>query len=115
MTYHDLENQINDLLNKNRDAELAKHRLLNMGKSIKGEKLTPETLTKPIVQTCIESIIVVDKHNIVFVLPNKEKDNYELIKERRAKLVEHTPILEGNITYPRRFRPEHFHCKVVLM
>lgn len=49
VTYHDLEYQIYDLLNKNRDAELAKHRLLNMGKSIKGEKLTPETLTKPIV------------------------------------------------------------------
>lgn len=115
VAYHDLENQINDLLNKNRDAELAKHRLLNMGKSIKGEKLTSETLTKPIVQTCIESIIVVDKHNIVFVLPNNEKANYELIKERRAKLVEHTPVLEGNITYPRRFRPEHLHYKVVLM
>lgn len=115
VAYHDLENQINDLLNKNRDAELAKHRLLNMGKSIKGEKLTSETPTKPIVQTCIESIIVVDKHNIVFVLPNNEKANYELIKERRAKLVEHTPVLEGNITYPRRFRPEHLHYKVVLM
>ena len=105
VTYHDLENQINDLLNKNRYAKVAKHRLLNMGKSIKGEKLTPETLTKPIVQTCIESIIVVDKHSIVFVLPNNEKANYELIKERRAKLVEHTPVLEGNITYSRRFRP----------
>lgn len=115
MAYHYLENQINDLLNKNRDAELAKHRLLNISKSIKGEKLTPETLTKPIVQTCIESIIVVDKHNIVFVLPNNEEANYELIKERRAKLVEHTPVLEGNITYPRRFRPEHLHYKVVLM
>lgn len=115
MTYHDLENQINDLLNKNRDAELAKHRLLNMGKSIKGEKLTPETLTKLIVQTCIKSIIDVDKHNIVFVLPNNERANYELIKERRAKLVEHTPVLEGNITYPRRFRLEHLHYKVVLM
>ena len=72
-------------------------------------------ITKPIVQTCIESIIVVDKHNIVFVLPNNEKANYELIKERRAKLVEHTPVLEGNITYPRRFRPGHLHYKVVLM
>lgn len=115
MAYHNLENQINDLLNKNSAAEVAKHRLLNMGKSIKGEKLTPETLTKPIVQTCIESIIVVDKHNIVFVLPNNEKANYELIKERRAKLVEQSPVLEGNITYPRRFRPEHLHYKVVLM
>lgn len=71
-----------------------------MGKSIKGEKLTPETLTKPIVQTCIESTIVVDKHKIVFVLPNNEKAYYEQIKERRAKLVEQSPVLEGNITYP---------------
>lgn len=44
-----------------------------------------------------------------------EKANYELIKERRAKLVEHAPVLEGNITYPRSFRPEHLHYKVVLM
>ena len=49
VTYHDLEYQIYNLLNKNGDTELAKHRLLNMGKSIKGEKLFPETLTKPIV------------------------------------------------------------------
>lgn len=76
VTYHDLEYQIYGLLNKNRDAELAKHRLLNMVKSIQGEKLTPETLIKPIVQTCIESIIVVDKHNIVFVVPNNENANY---------------------------------------
>lgn len=86
-----------------------------MGKSIKGEKLTPEALTKPIVKTCIESLIVDDKHNIVFVLPNNEKANYELIKDRRAKLVENTPVLEGNIAYPRRFRPKHLHYKVVSM
>ena len=48
-----------------------------MGKSIKGEKLTPETLTKPIVQTCIESIIVIDKHNIVFVLPNVRVKDFQ--------------------------------------
>lgn len=113
--YRDLENKINGLLSKSKEVELAKHRLLNMGKSLNGEKLTGQTLTKPIVQTCIESIIVIDKHNIVFVLPNNEKANYELIKERRESLVQHTPVLEGNVTYPRRFRPERLHYKVVLM
>lgn len=86
-----------------------------MGKSLNGKKLTGQILTKPIVQTCIESIIVIDKHNIVFVLSNNEKANYQLIKERRESLVQHTPIMEGIVTYPRRFRPEHLHYSVVLM
>ena len=49
------------------------------------------------------------------VLPNNEEANYELIKKRRAKLVEQFPVLEDNITYPRRFRPEHLYYKVILM
>lgn len=95
MEYRDLENKINGLLSKSKEVELSKHRLLNMGKSLNGEKLTDQTLTKPIVQTCIESIIVIDKYNILFVLPNNEKANFQLIKERRERLVQHTPVLEG--------------------
>lgn len=115
--YHELENQIKDLSNKGQEAELAKYRLLklNIGKSVSEGRLTAQTLTKPIVQTCLETIIVVDKHNLVFVLPNNERANYQFIKDKRERLVEHSPILEGDVEFPRKFRPEKLHYKVVLM
>lgn len=60
-----------------------------------------------------KAIIVVNRHELVFVLPNNEKANYRYIKEKRASLVEHTPLLEGDWTLERKFRDEHLHYKVV--
>lgn len=47
--------------------------------------------------------------------PNNEKANYLYIKERRKSLVQHTPLLEGDVTLERRFRDEHLHYKVVMV
>jgi len=113
--YRELDMKISDLECKAREAELSKLRLLDMSKNIGGQRLTVETLTKPIVNTCLQAIIVVNRHELVFVLPNNEKANYLYIKEKRASLVQHTPLLEGDVTLERRYRNEHLHYKVVMV
>lgn len=92
----------------NRESILTKEVLLD-------RHFRPETLTKPIVNTCLQAIIVVNRHELVFVLPNNEKANYLYIKEKRANLVQHTPLLEGDVTLERRYRNEHLHYKVVMV
>lgn len=113
--YRELDMKISDLECKARETELSKLRLLDMSKNIGGQRLTVETLTKPIVNTCLQAIIVVNRHELVFVLPNNEKANYLYIKEKRASLVQHTPLLEGDVTLERRYRNEHLHYKVVMV
>lgn len=85
-----------------------------MSKNIGCQRLIVETPTKPIVNTCLQAIIVVNRHEQLFFLPNNEKANYHYIKEQWASLVEHTPLLEGDVTLERKFRDEHLHYKVVL-
>ena len=113
--YRELDMKISDLECKAREAELSKLRLLDMSKNIGGQRLTVETLSKPIVNTCLQAIIVFNRHELVFVLPNNEKANYLYIKEKRASLVQHTPLLEGDVTLERRYRNEHLHYKVVMV
>ena len=66
--YRELDMKISELECKAREAELSKLRLLDMSKNIGGQRLTVETLTKPIVNTCLQAIIVVNRHELVFVL-----------------------------------------------
>lgn len=114
INYRELNMEISEPECKTREAELSKLRLLDMSKNIGGQRLTIETLTKPIVNTCLQAIIVVNKHELVFAFPNNEKANYRSIKEQRTSLVEHTPLLEEDVTLERRFRDERLHYKVVL-
>lgn len=65
-----------------------------MSKNIGCQRLTVETPTKPIVNTCLQAIIVVNRHELVFFLPSNVKGNYRYIKEQRTSLVENTPLLE---------------------
>ena len=71
-----------------------------MSKNIGGQRLAAETLIKPIVNTCLQAIIVVNRHELVFVLPNN-KTQIPLHQRKRASLVEHTPLLEGDWTLER--------------
>ena len=86
-----------------------------MTEILNGESITSETLTKTIMQACIQSIIVINKHEIVFVIPSEEKANYLTIKERRHELIKNPPIIEGKVIHPRRFRTEKLIYKVVMM
>ena len=113
--YQRLDKLIFDLTQKQQDIEYAKIRIQKMGETLKGEKLTPDKLTKPIVETFIQAIIVNSKTDIVFVLPNSEKLNYQSIKDKRYELVDREAIIDGNVKLDRHFRPEQLHYKVVMM
>ena len=113
--YQRLEKLIFSLGQKQQDAEYAKMRIQKMGELLKGQKLTPETITKSIIDTFIQSIIVLNRKELVFVLPSEEKVNYHVIKEKRFELIEHPSIIEGNVHLDRHFRPEDLHYKVVTM
>ena len=113
--YQRLNKLIFELSQKQQDAQYAKLRIKKMGETLKGEKLTPETLTKPIVDAFIQSIIVINKREVVFVLPNSEKANYIAIKEKRHDLINKEIIDDGDVKLDRHFRPEFLHYKVVMM
>lgn len=53
-----------------------------MGELLKGQKITSETLTKSIIDTFVQSIIVLNRKKLVFVLHGEEKFNYHVIKEK---------------------------------
>ena len=82
INYHELDMEISELECTAREAELSKLRLLDMSKNIGGQRLTAETLTKPIVNTCLQAIIVVNRHELVFVLPNNENPTSATSKKR---------------------------------
>ena len=86
-----------------------------MGELLKGQKLTPETLTISIIDTFVQSIIVLNRKELVFVLPGEEKFNYHVIKEKWFELIEHPSIIEGNVHLDRHFRPEYLHYRVVMI
>ncbi len=76
--------KISDLECKARKAKLSKLRLLDMSKNIGGQRLTAETLTKPIVNTCPQAIIVANRHVLVFVVQNNE--NSTTTSKRRERV-----------------------------
>lgn len=88
--YHELDMKISDLECKAREAELSKLRLLDMSKNIGGQRLTVEMLTKPIVNTCLQAIIIVNIHEVVFALPNNEKPTTSTSK-RKEQIWLNTP------------------------
>lgn len=87
--YRELDMKISELKCKAREAELSKLRLLDISKNMGGQRLTVETFTKPIVNTCPQAIIVVNRHELVFVLPNNENSTATTKRRERVWLNTH--------------------------
>lgn len=87
--YHELDMKISELKCKAREAELSKLRFLDMSKNMGGQRLTVETFNKPIVNTCLQVIIVVNRHVLVFVLPNNENSTATSKRRERVWLNTH--------------------------
>ena len=71
--------------------------------------------TKQIVVTFIQSVIAIDKHELVFILIGEEKASYQYIKNNRDRLVNKTAIINGKIHLDRIIKPEGLHYKVVMI
>ena len=113
--YQELDKLVFTLTQKIQDSEYAKIRIQKIGDAFRGRLLTPDSLTKSTVEAFIQAIIVVNKNELVFVLPGEEKANYQQIKEARTELINRTKIIDGEVTLDRHFRPEHLHYKVVML
>ena len=75
--------------------------------------ITPDLLTKEIIEAFIKKIIVVDKTTVVMVVASTGETEPKTIKERRKEIANQEPILIKEVLLERHFRPETLTYKVV--
>lgn len=113
--YKDLEAKIHELQVKEQNAKLAIVRLEEMKKVLAMDIITPDLLTKEIVEAFIKKIIVVDKTTIVMVIDSTGEIEHKAIKEMRKEIANQEPILTKEILLERHYRPERLTYKVVMI
>lgn len=77
--------------------------------------ITPDLLTKEIIEAFIKKIIVVDKTTVVVVVASTGETEPKTIKERRKEIANQEPILIKEVLLERHFRPETLTYKVVMI
>ena len=113
--YKAINNQIEELEIKQRDSNFNVLRLEEMKKTLSIEELTPDLITKQIIDTFISKIIVIKREEIVIVINGPTQADAKYLKEHRKTIVNNKPLLQGDIDLDRPFRPEHLHYKVVML
>lgn len=113
--YKGITNQIEELQIKQKNNEYNVLRLEEMKKALSIKELTPELLTKQIVDAFIAKVIIINRKEIVICLNGNNQFDAKYIKENRKAIVKQKSILDGEVDLPRPFRPEHLHYKVVLL
>ena len=113
--YKDLEAKIHELQVKEQNAKLAIVRLEEMKKVLAMDIITPDLLTKEIVEAFIKKIIVVDKTTVVMVIDSTGEIEHKAIKEMRKEIANQEPILTKEILLERHYRPERLTYKVVMI
>ena len=112
--YTHIEEEINILKKKQDDANAANIRLGKMKEVLDKEEVTPEMLTKTIVSTFIQNILMVDKHHIVVVIATAKNGSNKEISAHREEIIKLEPLFKNPMNLERRFRPEKVHYKVVV-
>lgn len=113
--YKGITNQIEELQIKQKNNEYNVLRLEEMKKALSIKELTPELLTKQIVDAFIAKVIIINRKEIVICLNGNNQFDAKYIKENRKAIVKQKSILDGEVDLPRPFRPEYLHYKVVLL
>ena len=113
--YKGITNQIEELQIKQKNNEYNVLRLEEMKKALSIKELTPELLTKQIVDAFIAKVIIISRKEIVICLNGNNQFDAKYIKENRRSIVKQKSILDGEVDLPRPFRPEHLHYKVILL
>ena len=112
--YQHIEDAIILLKGRQANAEANNIRLEQMKEVLEKEEITPDMLSKTIVQTFIQNIIVVDKTHAVIVLATGTAKSNKEISENRKTIIDKVPLLEGVVHLERTFRPETLNYKVVV-
>ena len=113
--YKGLDNQIAEALDKQKEADYAKQRIETIKSILNTDSITPELITKQIIDAFIAKVIIIDRQHIVIVIRVTEGLGNDYIKEHRYEIIDNDPILTGQVHLDRRFKPEDLEYKVVLI
>ena len=89
------------------------NRLSVMSKVLKEKKITRDMITAEIVDSFIYRIIVVDKHEIFFVIDINHKYSLKELVENRKEILKMKPIYENKVAIRRIRKEEKLTYKVV--
>lgn len=113
--YKEIISKIDELEIKRKNNEYNILRLEEMKKTLAIDELTPEILTKQIVDAFIAKVIIVSREELIVCLHGRIQIDPRYIKENRESIIKQESILDGKVDLARPFRPEHLHYKVVLL
>ncbi len=96
--YDQLDRSLKDIQEREASSSSAKNRLDQMLKILSKKELTPEMLTKDIIETFIFRIFVTGKNDLVFVVNATHTMNLDALIAERSKVVNLAPIYQAKIT-----------------
>ena len=113
--FHEAEKKLKLANLRQQSSVEAQTRLQNIREILKSEQITPELLSKQVLQACIFRIVLIDREHIVFVLSTGDVDKERSFSKERKTIINNEPILTGTVKLDRHFRPETLEYKVVLL
>ena len=96
--YKAIINDIKALQEQEDDSQGNKERLDKMLSLLNNKKLTPDMLTKEIIEAFIYRIIAIDEGNLVFVVDTSHKVSVEELIDKRYEIIKKDPIYQSQIT-----------------
>ena len=96
--YKAIINDIKALQEQEDNSKGNKDRLDKMLAMLKNKKLTPDMITKEIVEAFIYRIIAIDDENLVFVIDTTHTVSVENLVNQRHEIIKKDPIYSSSIT-----------------
>lgn len=112
--YKEIRTQIDSIKSKQNDSGYTKDRMAKIKELLDNKEFTPDMINQPLLQSLVQNIIVVNKHNIVIVLTDTGIHKNKEVSDRRKELIEKKPILKNTVHVKRPFKSETLHYKVVM-
>lgn len=113
--YTMLTNEINALKEREEGSKNNQARLMLMTNQLKKAKLTPNMLTREIIESFIYRIIVIDHDNFVFVIDATHMMSVEELVKQRHNIVERESVYTSSITGLDPLRKKTINYKVVVI
>ena len=86
-----------------------------MSSLLKEGTITPNMLSKELIDSFIFTILVEDKNNVVVVINVSQNDSIKDIIAKRKSIIDFEPIYSSTTHLDRRFRPETINYKIVVI
>jgi transcriptional regulator with XRE-family HTH domain len=104
--------ELSQVAAKTRDT---KERIERMSSLLKEGTITPNMLSKELIDSFIFTILVEDKNNVVVVINVSQNDSIKDIIAKRKSIIDFEPIYSSTTHLDRRFRPETINYKIVVI